>query len=307
LNRRAFHFCGVLHFRLFPVCTGLTLFALGVLANPKSAAPAENPTPAKPASANAPEQQPPAAATGGGAAAASTPEAEGTPDAEAQATATAVAAACKKTVATLGSGDLAALKPLTKERKAALLGAPAATRVLTCLAVAGDSDRYCESLPADGKRDCAESVKLARELRKLPKGAEKAFLIHRMCLSGPAPSECDQARKAMIAGEAAECGGLVNASIRHFCTAMASGDATKCGALEGDERKTCEAYVSDDPGRCPKESLDCQNITRTFAAVKKDGLAGAKEIDPAVVAVRGGKQACTPLLADLEAHCSAAK
>lgn len=304
---RAFHFAAVMRFRLFPACAGLTLFALGVLAIPRSATPAENPTPAKPASASAPDQKPPAAATGEGATAESTPQDEATPDAAAQATATAVASACKKTVATLGAGDLAALKPLTKEQKAALLAGPSATRLMTCLAVAGDSDRYCESLPGDAKRDCGESVKLARDLRKMPKGDEKAFVIHRLCLAGSVKSECDQARKAILASEPAECGGLVNVPLRLFCTAIASGDAAKCGGLQGDERMVCEAYASDDPGRCPKESVDCQNLTRTFAAVKKDGLAGVRDIDPAVIAVRGGKQACTPLLADMEESCRAAK
>jgi hypothetical protein len=250
-----------------------------------------------------PPEQKPAAAPEQAAPAGVTPAPQATPDADAAATATAVAEACKKTVATLGSGDLAALKPLTEEQKDALLGAPSGTHLMTCLAVAGDSERYCDALPKDAKGGCTESVKLARELRKLPKGAEKAHVIHQLCLVGPSRSECDQARKAMVAREPAECGSLVHPALRHFCEAIASGDAGKCGGLQGDERKVCEAYASEDPGRCPKESLDCQNITRTFAAVKTGGLEGVKDIDPAVVAIRGGKQACAPLLGDLEKSC----
>jgi hypothetical protein len=295
LAYRAFHRATMSNLRSGWVSACFGVLAFGALTISCAAAAAEqNPAPAKPAGGQA-GQAPTAELT---------PKEEATVDPVAEATATAVAATCKKTVADIGSSGPAGLQSLSEEKRSALLRGPAATSLFMCLATAGDNTRYCDPLPEPGKTDCAERVKLARELKAMPKESVKAYLIHRSCLASSAKADCEKVKEAMTAGSATPCAGLSNASMRDFCTALATGDPGKCAGLsDGAERAHCEAYASDDPGRCPEDSRDCRNLTRAAAALKKQGLEGLQDIDPAVAAARRGKQACAPLLADLEEFC----
>jgi hypothetical protein len=293
----------MLNSRLCAVSVGIVCL-IGAIANPCAAAPAEQkPAAAPKAPAGGPGQSAPAGAAG------ITPQAVPTPDAAATAAAGKEAAsACKKTVAEIASDGPAALKSLTPEKRDALLQGNAATDLFMCLAIADGNASYCEALPDPGRTQCAGRLQLATELKEVPKEAFKAHLIYRSCVENSAKADCGKVRDAMVGRTGANCEGLSNASLRDFCTALASGDAAKCkGISDRAERAHCEAYASDDPSRCPSDSKDCKNLAGAFAAVKKQGLDGVGDIDPAMVAVSKGKQACTPLQVGLEKSCAEAR
>jgi hypothetical protein len=48
-------------------------------------------------------------------------------------------------------------------------------------------------------------------------------------------------------------------------------------------------------------------LANTFATAEKEGLEGFRKSDPAVAAARGGKEACAPLVAELEGLCDGSK
>jgi hypothetical protein len=276
------------------------LSALIWACSPCSAAPAEGGSAAPEAAAkDAPAPQ--GAAAGKAVTPGSTPGAAATPAGESKAE---KAATCKKVVADLGAGSLSVLESLPEEKRAALLRARPALDVLTCLANAEDKGKYCDPLPEEAKKKCLDQWRLVGQLKDAPKGNAKAQLIHQVCLQGSPKDDCDKLRDAIIAGDAAKCGGLPDGPFRAYCAALTSGDATKCKSLtESEERSRCEAYATDDPGRCAKDSVDCRNMAGSFAKMKKDGLGGVASIDPAAAAAVKGKSACAPLLAELERAC----
>lgn len=231
------------------------------------------------------------------------PAEQPTPDAAAQATAAAVATGCKKAIGDL-TRDPAGLKSLSKEEKAALVQAPMARDLLTCLAVASDDARYCDLLTGNEKQRCAGQRKDLRELKGVPKEQVKSATIFKVCSTDGDKGDCEKLRAAIAANDAAKCSGLPD-KMMPFCQALAGSDASKCqGMPAGEDRSTCEAFASDDASRCLKESVNCIAIAQSFAAVKKDGLGGVAGIDASAAAVVKGKDACTEYATGLEKFCA---
>ncbi len=238
------------------------------------------------------------------------PQAEMTPDAAAaEATAkakAAVAASCQKTAAGLNSADLAALKALPTDKQTMLMHAPAAANLMACLTIAENDDRFCKMLADTAQRDkCVQHWKDVRELKALPKEQLKAHLIYQSCIGSTAKADCETVRDAMAAGDAAKCAALSSAPLRAFCAAIATGDASKCKTLPaGEERGRCEAYATEDETRCPKDSGDCRNLARSFAAIRKSGLGAVEDIDPTTAAAVKGRQSCAPYVTEFEHFCT---
>jgi hypothetical protein len=175
--------------------------------------------------------------------------------------------------------------------------------LLICLAIADDNGRYCDALPADKKGECVDQWKFIRELKGAPQGNIKALTIYHLCLKNSPKADCDKMRDAMTSADAGKCKGVSNPQQHVFCTALATGDGTKCaGVAEGADRDFCVALATDNPAKCPKDSTDCPKMVGNFAKMTKEGLQGAQG-DPRVGALRNGKSACQPLMADMERRC----
>jgi hypothetical protein len=235
-----------------------------------------------------------------------TPNFQGTPGPTEQPTATSEG--CKKILRNLAPGGLSALNSVAPQKREAIMGSPAGVRLMTCLAVAGDDSHSCNALSAEQKAQCLSDQEALRELKGMPKEAMKGHLMYRVCMQGSPEAACDKLREAITAGDVAKCGDFKKASFRTFCEALASGDAKKCDALpedasDGPDRGTCAAFTSEDGGKCPKDSPDCVKLANSFAAIKKQGLGGFQESDPALTAARGGKQACAAIAKELESLC----
>jgi hypothetical protein len=284
----AFLLCGVANFRL-QMATGAVaiLLALGGSCVPVVASPAatDSTTP-KATSAGASEGQETPAPT---------------PDATAEAE--KKAEDCKNNIADLTSGNLSALEA-RKDKLDALLGKPVAVSALMCLAIAEGNSDYCKLLSQEKKEECLAQFRLVGELKGLPKERMKGQLMYRACHGNLPDKDCESIRDAMAAGDAAKCAGISDAGWGVFCAALATGDVAKCKDVPPEGRGDCEGYVSEDENRCPKESGDCRRMVRVIAAIKKNGLAGLEGIDPRVAAAVKGKQACDPLLSELQGSCT---
>ena len=317
LHRCAFHRAAVLNLRLCPAyVAGIVLFLLGGVCGPRdaaaaekdsapaaAAAPQQNPTPGTNPAGNSPERTP---AVGSAGQAGEAPKIDTTPlpTAEPTLNPTAAAATCKNVAAKLGVGDLSVLESLPPDLRTALLLKPTLVNLFICLAIADDNRRYCDALPEERKGECVDQWELVRELKAAPEGTGKTQAIYHLCRKNSPQADCDKVREAMTTADAGKCKGVSKTQERVFCTALATGDATKCNGLpEAADRDFCAALSTDDARRCPKESTDCSDMVRSFAALKKEGLEGAQAIDPRLAAVRKGKQACAPLSADLEHVC----
>ncbi len=188
------------------------------------------------------------------------------------------------------------------------MGSPAGVRLIACLTVAGNDNRSCDALSAEQKAQCLSDREALRELKEIPKEAIKGHVLRRLCVQGFPEAECDKAKAAITAGDAAKCEGLQDSSFRTFCESVASGDAKKCDALPeassgGPDRATCIAFTNEDGRHCKKDDSDCVKLANSFAAIRKQGLDGFQGDDPALIAARGGKQACAPLAKELESLC----
>jgi hypothetical protein len=154
------------------------------------------------------------------------------------------------------------------------------------------------------KEACLQRRTHVHEIKDLPREQVKPYVIYEGCILDTPKAECDKVRRALVAGETTQCGGLTSAILRDFCVALTSGDASKCKKIaEKRQREFCEALVTDDPSRCPKDSVDCRNMAALVASAKKDGLRNADKVDPWAAAAVKGSAACAPLLADLERIC----
>ena len=309
LRLRAFHFAPVLNLGAGSMRVAglvLLLFVLGlardgqVTASAQTAAtPAgqQNSTPGAAPAAKAPDATPAGAAAGQSG---TTPKTDATAGPTTAPTTNATAAAqCKNVTTKLSAGDSSALQSMSSDQRIAAMNAA------ICLALADDNSRYCDALPADKKSECVDQWKFVRELKGAPQGNLKALTLHHLCLKNGAKADCDKVRDAMTAADASKCKGISNPQQGVFCGALATGDAAKCSGLpEGADRELCAALATDDPARCPKDSTDCPKMVGSFAKVKKEGLQGTN--DPRMAALRNGKAACQPLMADLERSCMSA-
>lgn len=228
------------------------------------------------------------------AAPAETPKAEGAP--------------CKEAIAKLSGGDVGALDELDDATKQRLLGHPATRDVVICFAVASGNRAHCDVLPAQAKADCLERFAFAQKLKGAPKKALKAELFYRICQSGnPKPPEgtCEKVRDAMVSGDASACDQLpFEPAERGLCAGLVTGDPTKCDTFEEPGRRAgCVAFVTGDPEKCAKGDEDCRRPLRSLAIMQKKGLAGIGDIDPISAAAAKGKEACAPLVANLEGLC----
>jgi hypothetical protein len=236
-----------------------------------------------------------------------------TVDAEADARAAAAAKAeeaekaCSKNTETLAAGKMAAVNALPAEQRKSLLRGQNAAAVAACLAVANDDADFCKLLPKETAAACVDQAKVAKELKGVPKEQLKFVIISRACRGNESKADCDKALEAMKSGDAAKCKSFAKVQMSAFCAALATGDATQCKPLtNGDERGVCVAYATNDPSKCPADAADCILLTKTFAKLAKDGLAGMQDIDPSLAAASQGKDACTPMLADMEKACNEA-
>jgi hypothetical protein len=213
--------------------------------------------------------------------------------------------ACKKAVATLGSGDVSSVEALPESERMALLTGPTGVRVLTCLAIAKDDKSRCDLLEGDAKKACLDQWQVGRELKNVPKEKMKGQLLYRTCASNSGGANCNLLREAVDSGNADKCNGLEDAARRAFCAAVASGDVKKCNAVpEGPQRAYCAAFTTDDASHCPKDIPDCIAMARGFAALKKGGgLEGFQDIDATIAAASVGTKACNALLSELEKSC----
>jgi len=223
-----------------------------------------------------------------------------------RATAAAAAAlSCKQMTAALASGDQSAFASLPADKKNALGQAPVTVRAFTCLAIANDSRRYCDALPAPHTDYCAAQWQLVRDLKSSPKESVKTLTLYQMCLRQTSRAECDSLRQAMTTHDAGKCGEFGDVSMRVFCAGLATGDASKCeGLSDAAERDRCAALATDDPNRCSKDASECVEMARGFAQAKQEGLQGLERLDPDFAAASKGKAACTGLVAALEGVCT---
>lgn len=213
--------------------------------------------------------------------------------------------ACKKAAAGLRTGDASAVEALDETQRKALLGSSTGVKALTCLAIAADDKSRCDLLEDDAKKACLDQWKLGRELKGVPKEEVKAQLLYRTCVSNSTGVNCDLLRDAVKSGDPERCKDLDDAARRAFCAAVAGGNIKECGNVpEGAERAYCEAFATDDASRCPKEAPDCIAMARGFAALKKGGLEGFKDIDATIAAAAMGTKVCDGLLGELEKSCS---
>ena len=277
------------------------LFVLGSAGDSATAAAqnAANSTPGAAPAAKAPDTTPAGAAAGQSG---TTPKTDATAGPTTAPTTNATAATqCKNVTTKLSAGDSSALQSMSPDQRVASMNA------VICLALADDNSRYCDALPADKKSECVDQWKFLRELKGAPQGNIKALTLHHLCLKNSPKADCDKIRDAMTAADASKCKGISNPQQGVFCSALATGDGTKCSGLpEGADREFCTALATDDPARCPKDSTDCPKMVGSFAKVKKEGLQGAQVNDPRLAALRNGKAACQPLMADLERSCMSA-
>lgn len=269
--------------RVAPVVT--LLFGWSAAGTPVYAQGEGGSAPAAPAGASAPA----AAASPAAATAAVTPSPAGSPTTGPNAEATASArraaeAACKKTVATFKSGDLAALKSLSPEQRAAVDKDRGVLGLVACLAAADGNSHACSALPKTDAEDCAKNLQLLQALKAPAKGgappAQLLTATHQQCRQKFSAAECDKMQEAWTTRDASKCKGLPK-ELSDGCVAVATGDAS----------------------RCPKESnSDC----RIMIKVGKEGLAALPKKDPGIKAFMTGKrEECAPLLAALQERCSA--
>jgi hypothetical protein len=213
---------------------------------------------------------------------------------------------CKQLVATLASGNVFAFASLPAQRKDALTRGTVALRAFTCLAIAEDSDRYCEVLQGSQKDDCVSQRQFVRGLKSLPKESVKAATLYRMCLEQDTPGQCEKLRDAIAAHSPDKCSGVTKPSTSAFCTAIAAADPTKCdGLAEVSDRDQCAALATDDASRCPKDWADCVTLVQGLAKAKREGT--LEQIDPEFAAASKGKSACAPFLTSLETLCADAQ
>jgi len=280
------------------------LLVLGVVSKPSGMAVAEGDSaPAPTVSANSAAPAPPPGEKGAGGGLPAAAETDKTPQPVAAPTVD-LKAACKKTVATLGSGDLSAVEALPSDKRGAFLQDSKTGKVFACLAIADDNKRYCEALPQERRDECLHQWQLLHDLKSQPKASLKSILLYQSCLSHEAKEDCEKLREAITAGDDAKCKAMSKAPSRDFCAAVATGDAKRCQGLpQGAQREYCTALATNDPARCPKESEDCTTLVRGLA--KKKGLEGFQDIDPTLAAAAKGRSACTALLATLEGSCAA--
>lgn len=204
----------------------------------------------------------------------------------------AAAVACEKAVTALGSGDLSAMKSLPPETRAALereyTEHYGLAEVFSCLAVADDDSRYCDLLPNPEKDGCLSQRQFIHGLKALPKGASALPLVdarlYQQCTSVLSKADCGKMQEAMT-----------------------TRDAAKCKGLPDDLSILCDAVVTGNASRCPKEGDDCSRTVALVAKLNKDGLEGLRvdsDLEVFVAAARDGKPACAPLLALLKRSCS---
>jgi len=221
---------------------------------------------------------------------------------------TAAAAAtstCEQIAVHLAAGNLATLQSVPAPKRETILRNFLTVRALTCLAIADDDSRYCDVLPNPAQDKCATDWKLTRGLRALPKNAIKPTLMYQMCLEQQPSTVCEKLRKGLIDKDPTQCAGIPDRWLASACSAMATGDASKCDQISGvGERAMCAALATGDVGRCPNDSADCISTVRTFAKVEQDGAAALEELDPSMKAASKGRQACAPFLNELQSVCA---
>jgi hypothetical protein len=251
----------------------------------------------------------PAGPAGAAASTPAPPEPDADPEADAEAAATAKAevteSVCSKNVAALSAGKMAAVNALKPEARKTLLQGKNAGAIAACLAVASGDSGFCNLLPKEAVAGCVDQAKIAKELKGVPNEQLKFAIVSRACRGNESAADCDKALAAMKSGDAAKCKTFAKVQMSAFCAAMATGDATQCQPLtNADERGVCVAYATNDPSKCPADAADCILMTKTFAKLAKDGLAGMSDVDPSLAAVSQGKEACAPMLADMEKACN---
>ncbi len=216
----------------------------------------------------------------------------------------AATAECGKALDKLAAGDATALDSLDERRRESLMGHKAASRTITCLAVAEKNEKFCDLLPKEQREGCAHQYKMLGSLKGVSKDELKARVIFEACSQGGNVPHCETIRDAILSHDAGKCNSLPEA--KPFCAALATSDASKCKALTDKEMQaTCAAYASNDPARCPKDSGDCTSIVKSFRIAAEKGLAGLGDIDPTAVAAVEGRKACTATAADLKKGCGA--
>lgn len=258
-----------------------------------------------PAAAPAPESQPAAAP------AAAKPDVPPTtiPAAPAaavvEATVTAAQTACKAALKGLAEGDIKALDALGSAEREAILAESAAVRTLACLAIADDSARYCDILPDKRKKECVDHWTAVRQFKGVPREELKGRMLYQMCTSTAEKADCDVLKDAIAAKQAGKCAGMSQPPLRGYCEAVVTSDPKKCASMpEGPQRSYCAAIATDDPSQCPKDSEDCNALTKSFASLKTQGAESLAGIDPTLAAATGGKKVCASLATQLEPHCA---
>ncbi len=226
-----------------------------------------------------------AAGTPAGAAASAQPP---TPNAAATATAnakSAAAEACKKAIAKFGSGDASALKSLPAETRSAIEKG-GLSKAAGCLAAANDNEHLCDSATSAAEKDaCYSDLGLMRQLKSQPKGASLLALfipvVHKQCKTQFAAAACDSFRDAVL-----------------------KKDAAKCKEAPESMRQGCAALVAGDPSMCPKGDNECVHWATNEPKFRKDGFKGMADSPAAMAFATGKRDACAPLLSELESSCS---
>lgn len=236
------------------------------------------------------------------------PTADPAADAEAAAKARAEEAesVCRQGVTALKDGKVSAVKALPEGARQTLLQGEQFPTLVACLAVAGNDSGICSLLPKEAAAACVEQAKIAKELKNVPKEQLKFSIIARACRGNESKATCDKALEAMKSGDAAKCKAAFDkVDMSAFCAALATGDGSQCQPItDADQRGVCVAYATNDPGKCPQDAADCVLLTKTFVTLAKDGLAGMRDVDPSLAAAGQGKEACAPMLAELETACT---
>ncbi len=120
--------------------------------------------------------------------------------------------------------------------------APRASELVTCGAVATDSDAPCQLLTTDSQiKDCRAMRSIFHELRTYPNGRSFMFDDVKLeeCHADPrVASICDNFRKALRSGDASQCSAA--GELQGVCRAFIKLDKSLCSAQGKDSKEIVE-------------------------------------------------------------------
>lgn len=189
---------------------------------------------------------------------------------------------CKQAIKTLAKGDVSALKKLPVDKQADLEKSGLAMHALNCIAIADNTEAYCNSLSSPRKDECLAQVRLILGVKQLKKGEWPLPLVvpeyYKNCLTQFPKQDCEKFREAWMTGKAGGCKGLAK-NLSALCSAVLSGNAAQC----------------------PPTEADCAKLIVDLSRLQQGGIEALD--DPMTQAATKGKAACAPYLEAAERFC----